>query len=306
MHALAGANGIYDSYPIQRLFRDQHALAAGRLLAEGGLVAAQRQAARIDLAPGMVEQASARFPQASYAVGDLGTHWLDLAEHVTGQHVSEVLADFRSGKLRIASVPSVAAMLMPRVLQGFLQRRPDVEVDLVDTDSTDVRLLVETGQVDLGIASLGGDAPGLVAEPMFRDPFLLVCRADSALLARGEVLDWPDLAGETLILNEAARGLSSPGFRALAAQARFSVRNVTSLIAMVQAGMGVTLLPGLATANLPGTLSARRLADPACLRSVGLFRREGRVQSPVAEAFCREFRQEARALTRFLGLQPME
>jgi len=28
LHALAGANGIYDRYPIQRLFRDQHALAA--------------------------------------------------------------------------------------------------------------------------------------------------------------------------------------------------------------------------------------------------------------------------------------
>jgi predicted dehydrogenase len=32
----------------------------------------------------------------SYVVGDLGTHWLDLAEHVTGQRVTEVLADFRS------------------------------------------------------------------------------------------------------------------------------------------------------------------------------------------------------------------
>jgi predicted dehydrogenase len=32
----------------------------------------------------------------SYVVGDLGTHWLDLAEHVTAQRVSEVLADFRS------------------------------------------------------------------------------------------------------------------------------------------------------------------------------------------------------------------
>jgi 3-hydroxy-9,10-secoandrosta-1,3,5(10)-triene-9,17-dione monooxygenase len=28
LHTLAGANGIYDRYPIQRLFRDQHALAA--------------------------------------------------------------------------------------------------------------------------------------------------------------------------------------------------------------------------------------------------------------------------------------
>ena len=28
LHALAGANGIYDSYPIQRIFRDAHALGA--------------------------------------------------------------------------------------------------------------------------------------------------------------------------------------------------------------------------------------------------------------------------------------
>jgi predicted dehydrogenase len=33
---------------------------------------------------------------ASYVVGDLGTHWLDLAEHVTGQHVVAVQAEFRS------------------------------------------------------------------------------------------------------------------------------------------------------------------------------------------------------------------
>jgi predicted dehydrogenase len=32
----------------------------------------------------------------SYVVADLGTHWLDLAEHVTGQRVVEVLTDFRS------------------------------------------------------------------------------------------------------------------------------------------------------------------------------------------------------------------
>ena len=32
----------------------------------------------------------------SYVVGDLGTHWLDLAEHVTGRSVLEVQAEFRS------------------------------------------------------------------------------------------------------------------------------------------------------------------------------------------------------------------
>ena len=32
----------------------------------------------------------------SYVVGDLGTHWLDLAEHVTDRHITEVAADFRT------------------------------------------------------------------------------------------------------------------------------------------------------------------------------------------------------------------
>jgi predicted dehydrogenase len=35
----------------------------------------------------------------SYVVGDLGTHWLDLAEHVTGQRVTGVLAEFRGEPL---------------------------------------------------------------------------------------------------------------------------------------------------------------------------------------------------------------
>ena len=46
----------------------------------------------------------------SYVVGDLGTHWLDLAEHVTGQEVTEVYAEFRS----IATEPleDYAALLL--------------------------------------------------------------------------------------------------------------------------------------------------------------------------------------------------
>lgn len=218
----------------------------------------------------------------------------------------EAQSKARSGRLRIASVPSVATMLLPGFLQEFISTRPDLDIDLVDTDSTDVRLLVETGQVDLGIAGLAGDQPGIATQPIFRDPFMLVCRSDSRLAAKGQVLDWDDLHGEALIVNEAARGMASDGFQRLALDARFSVRNVASLIAMVQAGMGVTLLPALATVNLPASLSARGLRDPACMRTVSVHWRMGRVPSPVAQRFLREFVSTARANVRTLGLQPIE
>ncbi len=215
----------------------------------------------------------------------------------------EAQAKARSGRLRIASVPSVATMLLPPFLQVFLYGRPDLDIDLVDTDSTDVRHLVETGEVDLGIAGTGPDVPGLVCAPIFRDPFMLVCRSNSAIAAKGAVLAWADLVGEPLIINEATRALPSPEFQRLSRDARFSVRNVASLLAMVSAGMGVTLLPALATVNLPASLSARPLQDPACLRTVGIHWREGKVLSPVTSQFRTEFATAARAHSGQIGLE---
>ncbi len=153
------------------------------------------------------------------------------------------------------------------------------------------------------MAGSGPDVPGLVCEPIFRDPFKLVFRSDSALADRGAVLDWPDLAGQPLIINESTRALASPEFQRLAHDARFSVRNVTSLLAMVSAGMGMTLLPALATVNLPAALTARLLRDPACLRTVGIIWREGKVPSPVASLFRTEFAAAARAQAGLIGLE---
>ena len=217
----------------------------------------------------------------------------------------EAQSKARSGRLRIASVPSVATMLLPPFLQVFLQGRPDLDIDLVDTDSTDVRLLVETGQVDLGIAGTAPDVPGLECEPIFCDPFKLVCRTDSQLADKGAVLDWSDLTGHPLIINEATRALPAPEFQRLARDARFSVRNVTSLLAMVSAGMGITLLPALATVSLAASLTTRPLRDPACLRTVGIFWRTGKVPSPVTGLFRSEFAAAARAQAGQFGLQAL-
>lgn len=217
----------------------------------------------------------------------------------------EAQSKAQSGRLRIASVPSVATILLPDFLQAFIATRPDLDIELVDTDSTDVRMLVETGQVDLGIAGAAGDLPGISTRPIFRDPFVLVCRKDSPLAAKDAPLDWDDLAAEALIVNEAARSLPSEAFQRRLAEARFSVRNVASLIAMVQAGMGVTLLPALATVNLPKDLAARPLLDPACLRTVCLHWRSGRVLSPVAQRFMEDFTAAAAGRVAGMGLEAM-
>ena len=66
--------------------------------------------------------------------------------------------------------------------------------------------------------------------------------------------------------------------------------------------MGVTLLPALATLNLPGTLGTRPLVDITCARLVGLYSRDGRVLSPVAQSFRKSFAAGIRTRACAFGL----
>jgi DNA-binding transcriptional LysR family regulator len=225
-----------------------------------------------------------------------------LRDHDTAIDLIEEYASGHSGRLRIASVPSVAALLIPEMLAKFVADRPSAEIDLVDTDSADVRRLVATGQADLGIASAATSPAGLIATPIFEDDMQLVCQASSALAQRTGPLEWRDLESVTLILNETTGGIQAAEFQALAARTKLRVRNVTSLLAMVRAGIGVTLLPGLATVGLPPTLVARRLSDQSCRRQVCLLRREGRVQGPLASAFQQHFVYAVKAMTEQFGI----
>lgn len=219
----------------------------------------------------------------------LGVAKVLLRDHDTAIGLIEEYASGASGRLRIASVPSVAALLIPEILAKFLADRPTAEIDMVDTDSADVRRLVATGQADLGIASAAPAEGGLISVPIFEDSMQVVCPTRSLLGQQAGPLDWRDLETVALILNETTRGIQATEFQALAARTKLRVRNVTSLLAMVRAGVGVTLLPGLATVALPPSLVARPLSDQSCRRQVCLLRREGRVQSPLAAAFQRHF-----------------
>lgn len=245
-----------------------------------------------------------------HSLTDLGSFVLGVAKVLLRDHDNAIdlikeYASGSSGRLRIASVPSVAALLIPEMLAKFLNQRPTAEIDLVDTDSADVRRLVATGQADLGIASAAASEGGLLSMPIFEDSMQLICQANSALTQQAGPLEWRDLESVPLILNETTRGIEAAEFQALAARTKLRVRNVTSLLAMVRAGAGVTLLPGLATVGLPSSLVARPLSDQSCRRQVCLLRRDGRVQSPLAQAFQQDFIAAVTAMTQQLNIVPM-
>ena len=88
---------------------------------------------------------------------DLGMFVRDKSEELIREHdrVQEVIGSYakgEAGRLRIASVPSVAALVLPELLRVFLEDHPGARIELMDSDSTQVRSMVADGHADLGIA----------------------------------------------------------------------------------------------------------------------------------------------------------
>ena len=189
------------------------------------------------------------------------------------------------GSLTLACVPSVAVNLIPSILPDFINERPGVAIELFDIDSRNVRLMIESGQADVGIAGKPKSSALVNFQPLFRDRFKVLCSSEVALAHLNRAVRWADLKEETLILNGASEKILSPQYQALAENASITVRNVTSLIALAKSGSGVTLLPALAATNLPEGVVALELEDTSVERVVGILERHGISRSPVAVSF---------------------
>lgn len=221
---------------------------------------------------------------------DLGRFVRDLGDELLRENdrIQQLIADYargQSGRLRIASVPSVAALILPGLLRDFMDSHHNAEVELTDSDSASVRSMVDQGHADLGIAGSAKTGQSLKKVALFEDRLHVVCRVGGPDAVTTGHLRWQDLSGDRLISNETLTAIDEPAARLLLTQSRLSARNVSSLFAMVEAGLGYTVLPGLATRHLGEGLIAVPMKGRGCDREISLLTPQGRTPSPLALAF---------------------
>ncbi|MCZ4354448.1 LysR family transcriptional regulator [Roseovarius aestuarii] len=157
----------------------------------------------------------------------------------------EGLARAESGNIRISCTPSVAQTIMPPILRQFMQACPGVHIDLSDTDSATVQRDLIEDRADIGLASLA-PMPGFDRRLLFADPYGVVCPVNHPLAQNWHELTWADLEGLGFIANGLCQQIPDEGFRPILASAHLMVRNTASILSMVRAGAGVTILPQLA------------------------------------------------------------
>lgn len=214
---------------------------------------------------------------------DLGREQIRSFDKSVG--IMRAFAHSRIGSLSIACVPSVATNVLPPILQRFLMTRPQVQVELFDIDSAQVRRMVESGVADIGIAGDSRMGGGVEFTPLFSDRFKLLCTQDDEFCRLGRPVEWSDLDAATLIRNGASDRIEAEDYKQLSARSLITVYNVTSLIALVRAGLGLTVLPSLTMHGVQDGVVALELADAAASRQVGLVERRDVPPSPVAAAF---------------------
>jgi len=197
------------------------------------------------------------------------------------------LADADGGKVRVASSPTLSAYLMPECIAACARAAPRVRFLLLDRIQQDVLASVRGGEVDFGVVVEPPEVDDLHCEDILRDPFVLVT-PERHRFARAASVRWKALDGESLVLLDNASGSRRYVDEALA-QHRVSCKveqelgHPTTAFQMVEAGIGLTVMPRLAVppAGLPG-LAVRPLL-PRLERTVMLVRRHDRALSPVAE-----------------------
>lgn len=195
----------------------------------------------------------------------------------------EGLARSEAGFVRLAVTPSVATVILPPILQAFIAARPKVRVEMRDMNSAAVLEAVQHERADIGLASIGPVA-GLERRKLFSDPFGVVCRADNRLARDWSDLTWDDIAGEDFIANGLCDQITDPRFQPVLAASRLTVPNTASLLALVRAGVGITLLPRLALPPGFSDLAFLPLADTSQRREVWLVTGARSFLTPVATA----------------------
>jgi len=168
------------------------------------------------------------------------------------------------GRVRIASVRSVATHLLPYAAEVLAEKHPRLSIEIFDgcEGYEDVPALVETGRADIGI-TCSSSATRLFRFPYISDPYVLVVPSETNV---SRPPAWNDFLHLPLLhLNRPSeqRGVEQLRAHGWCQDPSAYLANASSILNMVARGLGYTLLPRLAT--LPDVLGTRIVRPPVAL-----------------------------------------
>lgn len=182
-----------------------------------------------------------------------------------------------SGELRLGVIATLGPYYMPSVLALGRKHFPHLALRIREA-TTDVLLAaLRNGDLDAVLLALPIPMEGLVADPLFFEPFRLACPSDHELAGR-ENVRVRDLERGPLLLMEDGHCLRDQTLslcdpRRLPNQSRYA-SSLEMLRHMIAAGEGISVIPLLAAAEhttMQGMIAYRELAEARAGRTIALI-----------------------------------
>ena len=197
------------------------------------------------------------------------------------QEQIRLMNGIQTGIIRIGAFSSVATYWMPNIIRRFQQDYPNIEYEILIGDYSEIERWIAQGRVDCGFSRLPVKA-GLEGTLLERDELVVILPEGHSLAAKDKV-DPLDLNDEPFMLLE--HGGKTEVSELLEEyqvdpNVLFTTWDDYAIMAMVESGLGVGILPRLILQRIPYNIEIRSLSIPA-FREIGFVMRE---QADVSEA----------------------
>lgn len=216
------------------------------------------------------------------------------------EEVARTRRDGPGGRLRLGVIPTIAPYLLPRLIRDLAARYPGVDLQVRETQTE--RLIVELreGRLDTALVALPVSEPNLTEVALFSEGFVLVRPGAEAQRPVPAPAALPDM--QLLLLEEGHcfrdQALEVCGLRSGARHAGLDGSSLSTLVQMVGAGIGVTLIPEMAVAvetrGAPVAVQRFEAGPPA--RTVGMIWRRTSPLAPELRDLAEVVRQSAEAM----------
>jgi len=208
------------------------------------------------------------------------------------------------GKILLGALPTIAPYFLPEIVRLFREKYRGVELILHEEATLQLLRGLEENELDLALISDAAPNPRIRIEKLFSEELLLCLPADHALV-RQRVVVAADLEREKFILMQEGHCLGAQAQRfcqtkGLHPQISCRSAQIATVLAMVQAGLGVSLIPEMARNQGPaGSVVYRSLDGTPPRRTLALaMSRQRKSSRCVLElaTFIRDHRQKKAAL----------
>ncbi|MBN7275686.1 LysR family transcriptional regulator [Ligilactobacillus pobuzihii] len=190
-----------------------------------------------------------------------------------------------SGKIRLGAFSSVCINWLPDIIRTFRQEHPQIDISIEQGNFNSVTEQVRLGRIDIGFSALP-IAENLNVVPLHEDQIYCIAPSDF-VPHNGQTITKEDVKNERFILQqidydrETKRALDA--YNVSVNSIQYSIDDA-SIIAMVESGLGLGILPELALQNLSGNVKVYPFSK-SFKRTIAVVSQSEEKQTPSTHAF---------------------